>query len=235
MLAHLEELARPGAARPDEQLLARAGGSPTPPSGTPARPRPSSEPGSRPWRGSMDGTTEGEYPLARRRQSGPLGGPAPEPATGRERPSEGAAMSRTDQGRPTPGAGGSVDVGRVRRVHPRDAGARPARVPSRRARGLHAGGGGLERGVGHPRSRRSACWSGRGRARTAGGEYFAGYLIEKSLSVDNIFVFALIFAYFAVPAGLPAPGAVLGRPRRARDARGLHRRRRRAARARSTG
>ena len=32
------------------------------------------------------------------------------------------------------------------------------------------------------------------------GEYLAGYLIEKSLSVDNIFVFALIFAYFAVPA-----------------------------------
>ncbi len=34
----------------------------------------------------------------------------------------------------------------------------------------------------------------------AGGEYLAGYLIEKSLSVDNIFVFALIFGYFAVPA-----------------------------------
>jgi tellurite resistance protein TerC len=32
------------------------------------------------------------------------------------------------------------------------------------------------------------------------GEYFAGYLIEKSLSVDNIFVFALILGYFAVPA-----------------------------------
>ncbi len=34
----------------------------------------------------------------------------------------------------------------------------------------------------------------------AGGEYLAGYLIEKSLSVDNIFVFALIFSYFAIPA-----------------------------------
>ena len=33
-----------------------------------------------------------------------------------------------------------------------------------------------------------------------GGEYLAGYLIEKSLSVDNVFVFALIFSYFAVPA-----------------------------------
>jgi tellurite resistance protein TerC len=32
------------------------------------------------------------------------------------------------------------------------------------------------------------------------GQYFAGYVIEKSLSVDNIFVFALLFSYFAVPA-----------------------------------
>ncbi len=30
-------------------------------------------------------------------------------------------------------------------------------------------------------------------------EFFTGYLIEKSLSVDNIFVFLLIFAYFKVP------------------------------------
>lgn len=33
----------------------------------------------------------------------------------------------------------------------------------------------------------------------AAGEYLAGYLIEKSLSVDNIFVFALLLSYFAVP------------------------------------
>lgn len=32
-----------------------------------------------------------------------------------------------------------------------------------------------------------------------GGEYFAGYLIEKALSIDNVFVFALIFSYFAIP------------------------------------
>ncbi|MBO2520819.1 MAG: hypothetical protein CW345_03290 [Firmicutes bacterium] len=31
-------------------------------------------------------------------------------------------------------------------------------------------------------------------------EYLTGYLIEKSLSVDNLFVFALIFSYFRVPA-----------------------------------
>ncbi|MCW5944077.1 MAG: TerC family protein [Fimbriimonadaceae bacterium] len=31
-------------------------------------------------------------------------------------------------------------------------------------------------------------------------KYVTGYLIEKSLSVDNIFVFWMIFSYFAVPA-----------------------------------
>jgi tellurite resistance protein TerC len=36
--------------------------------------------------------------------------------------------------------------------------------------------------------------------RDAGLEYFAGYLIEKALSVDNIFVFILIFSFFRVPA-----------------------------------
>jgi tellurite resistance protein TerC len=39
-------------------------------------------------------------------------------------------------------------------------------------------------------------WQGGG----AAGEYLAGYLIEKSLSVDNVFVWAVIFGYFAVPA-----------------------------------
>ncbi len=31
-------------------------------------------------------------------------------------------------------------------------------------------------------------------------EFFTGYVIEKALSVDNIFVFLVIFSYFAVPA-----------------------------------
>jgi tellurite resistance protein TerC len=35
-----------------------------------------------------------------------------------------------------------------------------------------------------------------------GGEYFAGYITEKSLSVDNLFVFVLIMAGFAVPREL---------------------------------
>src|SRR4029079_19004938 len=33
-----------------------------------------------------------------------------------------------------------------------------------------------------------------------GAEYFAGYIVEKSLSVDNLFVFVVIMSTFAVPA-----------------------------------
>ena len=35
--------------------------------------------------------------------------------------------------------------------------------------------------------------------RDAGLEFLTGYLIEKALSVDNIFVFVLVFSYFRVP------------------------------------
>ena len=38
-------------------------------------------------------------------------------------------------------------------------------------------------------------WRGGGPAQA----YLAGYLIEKSLSVDNVFVFAVIFSAFAIP------------------------------------
>jgi len=36
-------------------------------------------------------------------------------------------------------------------------------------------------------------------ANTKALEFLAGYLIEKSLAIDNIFVFLMIFTYFAVP------------------------------------
>jgi tellurite resistance protein TerC len=39
-------------------------------------------------------------------------------------------------------------------------------------------------------------WRGRQQAL----EYFTGYLIEKALSVDNIFVFIMIFTYFQIPS-----------------------------------
>lgn len=32
-----------------------------------------------------------------------------------------------------------------------------------------------------------------------GMEFLSGYIVEKSLSVDNIFVFVLVFSYFAIP------------------------------------
>ena len=39
-------------------------------------------------------------------------------------------------------------------------------------------------------------------ARRLSAEFLAGYVVEESLSVDNMFVFALIFRYFGVPARL---------------------------------
>jgi len=36
--------------------------------------------------------------------------------------------------------------------------------------------------------------------RTAATKYITGYVVEKSLSVDNVFVIAMIFTYFGVPA-----------------------------------
>lgn len=43
-------------------------------------------------------------------------------------------------------------------------------------------------------------WSAHGSDR--GVEYYTGYLVEKTLSVDNLFVFMLLLAAFAVPAAL---------------------------------
>ena len=37
-------------------------------------------------------------------------------------------------------------------------------------------------------------------AQQVGLEFLTGYVVEKSLSVDNIFIFVVIFGYFAVPA-----------------------------------
>ncbi len=37
-------------------------------------------------------------------------------------------------------------------------------------------------------------------AEQVGLEFLTGYLVEKALSVDNIFVFVVVFGYFAVPA-----------------------------------
>src|SRR5690606_2918285 len=41
--------------------------------------------------------------------------------------------------------------------------------------------------------------AGPGEARRVGLEFLTGYLVEKALAVDNIFVFLMVMGYFAVP------------------------------------
>jgi tellurite resistance protein TerC len=45
-----------------------------------------------------------------------------------------------------------------------------------------------------------ALWLWRGPA--TAGQYFAGYLLEKAVSVDNLFVFVMLFTSLQVPAAL---------------------------------
>ena len=45
-------------------------------------------------------------------------------------------------------------------------------------------------------------WIGQAMGRQAMFEFYAGYLVEQALSVDNLFVFILIFGYFRVPPEL---------------------------------
>jgi tellurite resistance protein TerC len=52
--------------------------------------------------------------------------------------------------------------------------------------------------------------AGRELANAKAAEFFTGYLIEKSLAVDNIFVFLMLFTYFAVPAQLQKRVLILG-------------------------
>jgi tellurite resistance protein TerC len=37
-------------------------------------------------------------------------------------------------------------------------------------------------------------------ARQVGLEFLTGYVVEKTLSLDNIFVFVVVFTFFAIPA-----------------------------------
>ena len=51
---------------------------------------------------------------------------------------------------------------------------------------------------------------GRAVANTVSMQFITGYLVEKSLSVDNIFVFLMIFTYFAVPAESQKRALIIG-------------------------
>ena len=44
-----------------------------------------------------------------------------------------------------------------------------------------------------------AMFNGQGEGSSSAIEYLSGYLIEKSLSIDNVFVWAMIFVHFKVP------------------------------------
>ncbi len=61
-----------------------------------------------------------------------------------------------------------------------------------------------------------------------GLQYYTGYVIEKSLAVDNVFVWAVIFGYFAVPKRYQHRVLFYGVIGRAGVPRDLHRRRLRA-------
>ena len=52
--------------------------------------------------------------------------------------------------------------------------------------------------------------NGRAVANLKATEFLTGYLIEKSLSVDNIFVFLMLFSAFAVPAELQKRALIIG-------------------------
>ncbi len=52
--------------------------------------------------------------------------------------------------------------------------------------------------------------SGRELANQKGSEFLTGYLIEKSLAVDNIFVFLMLFTFFGVPPHLQKRVLILG-------------------------
>lgn len=51
---------------------------------------------------------------------------------------------------------------------------------------------------------------GRGVANEVSMQFITGYLVEKSLSVDNIFVFLMIFSYFAIPAEFQKRALIIG-------------------------
>jgi len=51
---------------------------------------------------------------------------------------------------------------------------------------------------------------GRDVANTVSMQFITGYLVEKSLSVDNIFVFLMLFSYFAVPPQYQKRALIIG-------------------------
>ena len=95
----------------------------------------------------------------------------------------------------------------------RPAGPRPGGAQPAVARAVVQGGAELERRAHHLSRSRSGVFIWWREGAQPALEYYTGYLIELSLSVDNLFVFILIFQYFDVPAEAAAQGAQMGHPR----------------------
>ncbi len=72
-------------------------------------------------------------------------------------------------------------------------------IPLRRAAGWTAAWGSLALAFSGGLYCYSAARFGAATARRLTLEYLAGYAVEEALSIDNMFVFALLFRYFAIP------------------------------------
>ena len=166
-----------------------------------ARPEPAPRTGSPcTWPCSARGCSAGPQPCRDRRLMLPESGNRP--ATGRHPPPRlpsGMTLDGTHTVRLEESHERSVlGLGRVRRGRRGHAGRRPARAP-RCARDRVQGSRLVERGLGRPVAGLRASSSPSTLGSDAGVEFTTAWLLEKSLSVDNLFVFALIFGYFKVP------------------------------------
>ena len=94
-----------------------------------------------------------------------------------------------------------LDLGSVRRrraggaAHRSDSSSTAGRSKVELARG---GGSGRRSGSYSQFGFAGVVWAWQGGG-AAAGVYLSGYLIEKSLSIDNVFVWAVIFTYVGVP------------------------------------
>ncbi|MCC6277878.1 MAG: TerC/Alx family metal homeostasis membrane protein [Oligoflexia bacterium] len=60
----------------------------------------------------------------------------------------------------------------------------------------------LDRFASNPRLLAIPGFDPAGAAKQVGLEFLTGFVVEKTLAIDNIFIFAVVFSYFAIPAHL---------------------------------
>ena len=107
-------------------------------------------------------------------------------------------------------------------IYPGHARAGPRTIPAQAPRHRDEGGPDLVRRLGRAGDDLQRCFSlFHERGAEEGLELSTGFLAEKSLSIDNVFIFILIFSYFRVPATYQP--AFLGHHRCDRPAGWFHR------------